>query len=70
MLLLLKLLDLGRSVVFVNTTLPPKSINIRQFVDSEGVLLVEGNTVEAFASSERLCGSGIFNESESTISQY
>ena len=65
----MELLNFGRCVVFINTSLPSESINICQFVDSEGVLLVERDAIEALASGKSLCGCRIFDKSESISGQ-
>jgi hypothetical protein len=70
MFLLMELLEFWGGVVFVNTSLPSESINICQFVDSEGVPLVERDAIEALASGKSLCGCRVFDKGESISGQY
>lgn len=63
-LLLLKGFDSGGLVFLVDTSFTTVAVNIHQFVDSESVLLVEGDTVQGLHGSDGLFGSLIFDEGE------
>jgi predicted peroxiredoxin len=56
----------GGGVHLIDAALASKSIDVRQFVHSKGVSLVERDAIEALASSNSLCGCGVFNESKSS----
>jgi hypothetical protein len=70
MFLLGECINLRGSVIVVNPSFSAKSVDIYHFVDSKGMLLVEGNPVEAFASSKSFSRSRVFNESKSVSCQY
>ena len=65
-LLLLELLDLGRSVLVIDTALAAIAVDIGKLVDAEGVLLVEGDEVELSAGGSSLGGGRVLDEGEST----
>lgn len=63
----MEIFNLGGRVLLIDTALAAESINVGQFVNPKGVLLVEGDAIEALASSNSLCRSGVFNEGKSTL---
>lgn len=64
-LLLLELLDLGRSVLVIDTALAAIAVDIGKLVDAKDVLLVEGHEVELSAGGSSLGGVGVLDEGES-----
>ena len=56
-----------RSVVgFIDAAFPPKTLNICELVDVDGVAFVQGKAVEFFAGSQGLLWGLIFYESIAT----
>lgn len=61
-LLLLERRDFGLLVVLVDATLPAVSLDVGEFVDGDGVLLVEGGAVQGLDGGDGLGGSLVFDK--------
>ena len=59
-------LDLGRVIVIVYSSFSAIFLNICEFVDCDGVFLIEGRSVQLFRGCDGLFGGGILDEGEST----
>jgi hypothetical protein len=64
-LLLLERLELGSVVFLLDASLTTIALNIHQLVHSQGVLLIERNTVQLLDGGEGLFGGLVFNKGES-----
>jgi hypothetical protein len=56
--------------MLIDASFPAKPLNIRQFVDSQSVLLVEGDHIKLLACGKCLGGGGKLNERKSRYDQY
>lgn len=67
MLLLLERFDMRWFVLFIDTSLTAIAIDIHQFVNGKGVLLIQRNIVEVFDGGDGLLGGLVLDESKTVV---
>lgn len=65
MFLLFERLDLGLSVLLVDSSFASISVDVCEFVDGDGMFLVEGGAVEGFDNSGSFFGRGELQKGKS-----